>query len=180
MSVTLTRRLRTLLRADAHGVVESLEERSLLLKQHLREAEIELGRKRARLEALAEEEKRIGEELERVQKERDAADADAALAIDQDNEELARFALRKWIPLRDQAESLVEERRRRGEERETLAARIELQEQNFDALRRRIRAELAQDRDREDAEAELWPAPTVADEEIELELLRRRREGEPS
>jgi phage shock protein A len=44
-------RMGLMIRADAHGVMDQLEERSLLLKQHLREAELELDRKRARLEA---------------------------------------------------------------------------------------------------------------------------------
>ena len=41
-------RMGLLMRADAHGVMDQLEERSLLLKQHLREAELELDHKRAR------------------------------------------------------------------------------------------------------------------------------------
>ena len=41
-----------MLRADAHGVLDRLEERSLLLKQHLREAEVEVACKRARIETL--------------------------------------------------------------------------------------------------------------------------------
>ena len=48
MAIRLFDRIRMLLKADAHGVVESLEERSLLVKQYVREAEIELDRKRAR------------------------------------------------------------------------------------------------------------------------------------
>ena len=53
-------RITTLIKADAHGVVESLEERSLLLKQYVREAEIDLQRKRPRLESIRMEEQRLG------------------------------------------------------------------------------------------------------------------------
>ena len=42
-------RIGTMLRADAHGVMDQLEERSLVLRQHLREAEIEVAHKRAKL-----------------------------------------------------------------------------------------------------------------------------------
>ena len=45
MALRLFDRIGLLLKADAHGVVESLEERSLLLKQYVREAEIELNQK---------------------------------------------------------------------------------------------------------------------------------------
>jgi phage shock protein A len=61
MALKLFDRIARLVAADAHGVVESLEERSLLLKQYLREAELEVNRKRARLEAVREEEKRLRE-----------------------------------------------------------------------------------------------------------------------
>ena len=57
----LARALR-LVRADAHGVMDQLEERSLLLKQHLREAEVEITRKRVRVEALEEGERRVDRE----------------------------------------------------------------------------------------------------------------------
>ena len=65
---TMTRlfdRIATLLKADAHGVIESLEERSLLLKQYVREAEIELNQQAARLEVVRDEEKRLREALAR-------------------------------------------------------------------------------------------------------------------
>lgn len=178
MSVTLSQRVRTLLRADAHGVIESLEERSLLLKQHLREAEIELDRKRARVEALAEECERLEKEGERAETARDAADADAALALAQGDEALARFALRKWLPLRDRAAALAEELDKRREERAALAARVENQAGEFDTLRRRVRAELALHRDDDRPHEGGWLEPAVAEEEVELELLRRRSGGE--
>ncbi len=66
MAIRLIHRINRLVAADAHGIVESLEDRALLLKQHLREAELELQHKRARAEALAEEERRIAESAERI------------------------------------------------------------------------------------------------------------------
>ena len=58
-------RISILMKADAHGVMESLEDRSRLLKQCLRDAEAELERKRlllrdhkAEAEALTRDESR--------------------------------------------------------------------------------------------------------------------------
>ena len=46
--MNLLDRMARLVRADAHGVVEALEDRGLLLRQHLRDAEAEvLGSARA-------------------------------------------------------------------------------------------------------------------------------------
>ena len=69
MALKLFDRIGTLLCADAHGIIESLEERSLLLKQCVREAEIELNEKRARLETLREDEKRLHEAVVRCENE---------------------------------------------------------------------------------------------------------------
>ena len=164
-------RLALLVKADAHGVMDQLEERGLLVKQHLREAELELTRKRARAEALEEEERRLGEEAGRLEARAAAFDEDAELALAGGKEELARFALRRLLPLREAAR----ERRLRlaglREDRVRLVERLEAQEAELDALRSRARAGLA-------AEATPEPAPlapgTVAEEQVELELLRRR------
>ena len=172
-------RLSLLVKADAHGVLEQLEERSLLAKQHLREAELELGRKRARVEALEEEERRLAEERSRLGSEISSLDEDVSLALSGDKEELARFALRKLLPKRRTSEELS----RRGEEirgqRARIAQKLEQQQQDFEQLQRRVRAQLAQAR-QERVERVGAVEDPAADEEIELELLRRRSAGTPA
>jgi phage shock protein A len=163
-------RMTLLVKADAHGVMDQLEERSLLIKQHLREAELELTRKRARAEALEEEERRLGEEAERLESRVAAFDEDVELALAGGKDDLARFALRRLLPLREAAR----ERRVRIAElrdrRTRLLEQLEAQEAELDALRTRARAGLA-------AEAQSEPTPMsgvgVAEEQVELELLRR-------
>ena len=173
MSIRLFDRIAILLKADAHGVIESLEERSLLLKQHLREAEIELDRKRARLEAVREEEKRLGEALGRHEDEIRALDEDVALALAGDKDDLARFAIRRLLPRRREAVELRAQIEERAAEGRALAERLAEQEQQLESLRVRVRAELA--RASEVPSPSAWmPEPAVADEEVELELMRRK------
>ncbi|RIK91106.1 MAG: hypothetical protein DCC71_25205, partial [Proteobacteria bacterium] len=100
MTFRLLDRIGTLLRADAHGVVDALEERSLLLKQSLREAELALLEKEARLAALGEEETRGRRRAERCREEIRALDEDVALALAGGRDDLARFAIRRLLPLR--------------------------------------------------------------------------------
>ena len=66
-------RVSRLVKSDAHGIIDQLEERDLLLKQHLRDAEIEVADKRARAEGLEDEQRRLREEADRL-----AAQADGA------------------------------------------------------------------------------------------------------
>lgn len=176
MSLKLIDRITLLLKADAHGIVESLEERPLLLKQYVREAEIELAHKRARLEALREDEKRLREALTACAGEMRALDEDIALALAGGKEDLARFAIRRLLPRRSEAAALRTQLEQRGTEAQALADRLAAQQEQFDSLRVRVRAELAHGNEARSAPP--WPCEAaVADEEVELELMRRRQAG---
>ena len=102
-------------------------------------------------------------------------DQDVKLALERGEEDLARFAIRRLIAHRRQAEGLDEAIRAHREEREQLAAKLDEQEIELEALRDRVRQALARERvaerDARDPEA---CAATVKDEEVEIELLRRR------
>jgi len=175
MAMKLFDRMTTLIKADAHGVVDALEERSLLLRQHVREAELELLQKRARVEALTEEEARLRDELARRGKRIAALDEDIALALDGEKEDLARFAIRRMIPERRELASLEAQIAEVEETRVKLSERLEEQECQFETLRQRARAHLAE-ATRNDGDLEGALPPAVADEEVELELLRRRQQ----
>ena len=169
-------RLTLLVKADAHGVLEQLEERTLLAKQHLREAELELDRKRAHGEACAEESRRLAEEVEHLERSIAALDSDVELALAGGKEELARFSVRQLLPLRRACESA---RRRIAEldaERMRLAETLVVQERQLEELRAQVRTRIAAARSA-GGDALARPAP-AADEEVELELLRRRARTE--
>jgi phage shock protein A len=167
-------RLMTLVKADAHGVLEQLEERSLLAKQHLREAELEITRKRARGEALEEESRRVADEVARLEAEAASLDEDVELALAGAKQELARFALRRLLPKRRSLEVLRQRGAEIADERSRLAQKIEAQERELEELERRVRVRLAAD---PGPERGAWlPEPPPADEEVEIELLRRARQ----
>jgi phage shock protein A len=173
MALKLFDRIATLMKADAHGVLESLEERSLLLKQYVREAEIEIDRKRARLEALRDEEKRLAEELARGNEEIRSLDEDVALALAGGKDDLARFVIRRLLARRAEARALRARAEQCTEESRALGAKLAEQETRYESLRARARAEL--NRRSEPAERAFWPCEAVvADEEVEIEMLRRR------
>lgn len=173
MAIKLLDRIAILLKADAHGVVESLEERALLLKQYVREAEIELNQKRARLDAVREDQKRLQEMLGRQEDEVRSLDEDIVLALAGGKEDLARYAIRRLIPRRNEVKALRAQIEQRGAEEQALAERVAVQQSQFDGLRVRVRAELA--RQCETSPASPWPCEgAVADEEVEIELMRRR------
>jgi len=173
MAIRLIHRINRLVAADAHGLVESLEDRALLLKQHLREAELELQHKRARAEALAEDERRIAETAKRLEDALSRNEQDAQLALAEDRDDLARFSIRKLIPLQRELSALSARSQELADERVRICQKLESQQAEFERLRTRVRAQLDSPEPPSDTAVE----PTVADEEVEMELLRRKRAG---
>jgi phage shock protein A len=164
-------RIGRMVRADAHGVMDQLEERSLVLRQHLREAEDELARKQARLEAIDEERRQLAEEGRRQEERVAALDADVGLALESGDRELARFAVRRLLPQRAALSDLFARAARLDAERARLAERLDAQEARLAELRPQVRARLSRPTPVAD------PITCVTDEEVELELLRRRNEA---
>ena len=170
-------RLTLLVKADAHGVLEQLEERSLLAKQHLREAELELVHKRASALALEDEARRLAEEADRLERECTELDADVELALANDEQELARYSVRRLLPRQRAARELRGRIAEIGERRQRLGELLASQEREYEELQRQVRARLAAAREEEKGAA--WCGPQVAaDEEVEIELLRRRTASE--
>ena len=172
MSIRLTQRLGRLIRADAHGIIESLEDRALLLKQHLREAELELQRKRARITTLDDEAQRLTEDAARLDRAAARLDEDTRLALAGGRDDLARFALRRLLPLRDEIDALRERITGIGAERDRLEPKLAEQSEEFEILGQRIRERLAAD-SRSQTVFDPKLADSAAEEEVEMELLRR-------
>lgn len=173
MPLRLFDRIALLLRADAHGVVDALEERSLLLKQAVRDAELDLLEKRAHVEALEREEARVRERAVRCSDALATLDEDVELALAGAREDLARFAIRRLLPLRAERDGLEREAATLSASRGALVGRLATQECEFEELRARVRARLARGDDDAVRDGGFGP-PLVDDAEVELELLRRR------
>ena len=167
-------RVSTLLKADAHGMVDAVEDRALLLKQHLREAEAELGRKRARKEALDSEHRELGEEAGRAEKEIARLEDDISLAMKGEKEDLARFAIKKLLSFRHRAEQVKRQTQRVADEREEVVKALEKQERELEELRVRVKGYLAKVRSQHKAEP-FFVEPVIEDQDVELELLRSKQ-----
>jgi len=167
-------RVTTLLKADAHGMVDAVEDRALLLKQHLREAEAELERKRARKEALESEQRELSEEAGRAEKEIARLEDDISLAMKGEKEELARFAIKKLLTFRHRREQAKRQIQRITEEREELVKALEKQERELEELRIRVKGYLAKVRFQYETEP-LFVEPVIEEQDVELELLRRKQ-----
>ncbi len=175
----LLTRLSTLAKADAHGVVDALEDKALVLRQQVREAASELDRKRCRITALEAEGKDLTVEAERIDERKAALEEDVELALAGDKDELARYAIKKLLPLRHGAAEIERRLEALAEERGGLEQQLAEQEAEFERLESRVKGYLAR-QGQDGGVVRAFTDLAVTDQDVELELLRRRaaREGE--
>ena len=174
----MTRLLR-LWKADMHGVMDQLEDKALLLKQCLREMESSLRQKQARLEQLHRNLEQLAKDQALRLQENEKLEADIALAVRKEKDEVARMLIRKRILLEATHARLEGQRRHLEEEARRLTQTIAGQQGQYEQLKVQAAAycQHSEQRAAEDP-ASFWdepagPAP-LTEEEVELELMRRK------
>ncbi len=168
-----------LCKADIHGVMDQMEDKGLLLKQHLRDMQEELDRKDARLAGMLALRDETEREKERRSRECEALEQDLALAVAKEKDDIARSLIRKIRPLTQHRDEL--ERHVQALDRDIAQFRTALHEQRllYEQLRLKASEHLRR------AERQEWEkaiAGTVphslcsepAEAEVELELMRRK------
>ncbi len=174
-----------LFKADVHGVMDQLEDRNLVLKQCLREMEASLSVKRAEAKRMAAALEDARERLRGCAEEISGVETDLTTAIEREKDDIARFLIKRLKPLSRHREAL--ERHIAALERDLARFEEEVAEQSRQYESLRLKAEEHARRSARQAwDSPLGPgehgtaAGPVAEEEIELELMRRkaaRKEG---
>lgn len=174
----MTRMLR-LCKADVHGVMDQLEDKGLLLKQYLREMETSLGQKEHQVSALTQRIGQLASQIARHIDEMDKLEGDLTLALEREKDDIARMLIRRrrvfeiaTSHLREQIETMTQEKTQLSE---TLAN----QRLQYETLSAKAGSFCRQTTDRLFETASHPRAGTIfsvdpGDEEIELELLRRK------
>jgi len=178
MSMQFFDRFINLAKADAHGVLDSLEDPGLVLKQCLREAENELVSNRSRRDELVLWVEQLDKQRDGLVKRGQTLDEEIRLSIAKEAEDLARFSIRRLLATQRRREEIGEEIRSACEERNALETRIAMQDAELTELRQQVEDYLARQRASEAGCTSSHTDPEVGhfirEEEVELELLRRR------
>lgn len=168
-------------KADIHGVMDSLEDKQLLVKQHLRDMEESLDRDKVSLENLVRAKEDALKKQSRYQAKEERLEQDISYAIEKSRDDTARLLIRKQKHLQEACERLAEDIRQCEEEICTLKEGLDARESTYDHLRLKadavFRAKGCQKVDgasrREDPMASCFH---VSDAEIDLELALRKDE----
>lgn len=165
-------RMQFMLRADAHGVLDGLQDRRLLLKQHLRDAELALVNKHNRLKELELEQRHLLEQQQQLAAEQALLERDITLALQSGQDELAKKPLERLLGSQQLSTRIAAQQKQRTAERTELHAAVVEQQAEFVLLQGRAREFLqcAQSSDKD-----LWASPVVSADQVELALLRRKQ-----
>jgi phage shock protein A len=180
----MTRFIR-LWKADLHGVMDQLEDRTLLLSQHLREMEAALAEKTAALGRLTQALKEARLEDERCTRESDRIETDLAAALEKERDDIARFLIRRLKPLQAHQAAIRQHIRQLEDETAEADAALGEQKRQYERLRLRAKSFFRDAESRKGAgeapgfmREEGFHEPS--EEEVEIELIRRKekiREG---
>jgi len=177
--MAIVRRLSRLCRADLHGMLDQLEDKELLLKQLLRDMEADLARKEGRIRRMSASRDQARRDLEKQGKEQARIEGDLAAAVERNRDDIARFLIRKLKPVERHREAL----RALAEalEAEIAGLQATVGEQRLQAEQIRLRArEFGRGAEGQRQEEMLSSCTAAAaawepsEEEVELELLRRK------
>jgi len=166
-------------KADVHGVMDQLEDRELLLKQHLRDMAQALSLKEVKLGKMHASRKQIQREYEKYRQQSQALEQDLAIAIQKNKDDIARMLIRKIKPLERLQEEVADRIRNLDEEISYSRERLEQQQIHYERLKHRSveffnnppMQKGCSDLSATDCGAE---AGDMTDAEIDWELLKRK------
>jgi len=173
-------RLYRLCKADAHGVMDQLEDKELLLKQYLREMEESLEQKQARLARTGATIRQVQGDLDLRREELQKLEKDLDLAVGKGKDDIARMLIRKRRTIQGGADLLAQRLQYLTDEKSHLEETLERQRLQHEELKVKVagfcrQAELHpfETMGPPTGEHPAWKMPT--EEEIELELLQRKQ-----
>ena len=178
-------RIVNIFKADIHGAMDQFEDQGLLLKQYLRDMAHALHRKEADIARKIALQNQIRKEHDKYHQQYLALDNDLTVAVEKGKDDIARMLIRKAKPLVGLRDELGAQLGSLDEELAQLKAHLSRQRLQYEQLT--IRATEYLHRSEMLGREKNMPS-TIADkiggdlseEEVELELLKRKEQLTPN
>ena len=172
-------RIVKILKADIHGVMDQLENRESLLKQHLRNMEEALHRKETTLQKMTARYRQRQKELAGYRQQWEKLDHDLTVALRKNKDDIARMLIRKMKPLENLGDNLTRHLEALNEEMTQFKTHLQQQHLRHEQLKYRITEYLHKTQLQQGEKDTVFPVISngyeePADQEIELELLKRK------
>ena len=177
--MAIINRIVKIFKADIHGVMDQLEDRGLLLKQHLRDMEDALNRKQVKLRKMKASYNQGQKDLAGYKQQWEALDHDLTVSVRKNKDDIARMIIRKMKPLETLRNELTHHLKTVDEEITAFNSHLQQQHLKYEQLKYRTTEYLYT------SQMQQWQKDVIdpvsddgyaapADQEIELELLKRK------
>lgn len=167
--------------ADLHGVMDKIEDKGLLLKQYMRELELDLQRKKERIDQLADNARHAQADQNKCKQEVQNLERDLECAIRKAKDELARLLIRKKCVRQKQCVWLKSRHDSLWQEYDQLSTLLEHQKLRYDAMK--VQAATFDVKTGSGDRLGTTSNPAfedgrfcVSEEDIELELMQRKEQ----
>jgi phage shock protein A len=172
-------RFTRLFKADIHGVMDQMENKELILKQCLREMDESLTQKQGKLNQQKASLDQVREEIRQIGREREKIDRDLDIAIEKNKDDIARLLIKKRMKSDQHIDDSGRQTESLGKQIEVLGENIEAQKHQYAEMQLRSESWLqrAEHRKWEDSASGIIgqsPWNAISDEEVELELIKRK------
>jgi phage shock protein A len=159
--------------------MDQLQNRELLLKQHLREMKEALDHKEVRLGKMTSRYRQRRKDLAGYRQQWEALDQDLTVALRQNKDDIARMLIRNMKPLENLCHALTRHLETLDEETRQFKNHLQQQHLRYGQLKIRATEYLHRAQIQQWEKDEIDPAPLddcgePADQEVELELLKRK------
>ncbi len=177
--MSIMTRILKLCKADIHGVMDQLEDKELLIKQHLRDMETNLLHKKAHLKQIEATSGQIRSDLAVRQNEIAKLEVDLTLALKKEKDDIAKMLIRKQRIQQKHCEHLQKQCETLAEDQRQLTQLIEEQQLHYETLKVKAATFCRQAEQSRFYETNTVPdqndlSYTVDENEIELEFMRRK------
>lgn len=166
-------------KADMHGVMDQMEDRGLLLKQHLRDMETALNQKEIYLKQMKQSANQVEQECDDCKRRMEKIEKEIGIAIKKDKDNIARMLIRKLNPLTVHRDELEQHSRKMDLEIIHLDECLERQRMEYRQMKLSAATYFHSAREKQWEHAmpfhgavDIQAEPS--DEEIELALLQRK------
>ena len=178
-------RIVNIFKADIHGVMDQLEDRTLLLKQYLRDMEKALNQKEADIAGKIARRNQIQREHDKYQDQYQSLDNDLTVAVQKGKDDIARMLIRKTKPLVGLRDELGTQLTTLDDELAQLKAHLSHQRLQYEQLKIRSTEYFSRTERlgrKNDVQAIIADkiGGELSEEEIELELLKRKEQLTPN
>ncbi|MBU0730951.1 MAG: PspA/IM30 family protein [Proteobacteria bacterium] len=166
-------------KADVHGVMDQMEDKTLILKQSLRDMEEELAKKEARLAHLAASKEKLVSDKQQIADELLKLEDDLDIAVSRDKDDIARMLIKKIKPLSGHQDALTRRITTLEQDIKRFAEKTGEQQLQYKQFHLKATEYLhaCEKEEWEQTASSFFPnsaSVEVNEEEIELELIRRK------